>query len=122
MKKVLKAASKCLAIILSILFIVEILPTQIMADAINDWSEMFNLNNIGETIEEYKNEDNHAEILYEDISKRDEYSKHFRMSDGTYQAVMYEMPVHIEQNGEWRDYDNTLVEVDSKDSSLKENK
>ncbi len=120
MKKVLKAASKCLAIILSILFIVEILPTQIMADAINGWSEMYDPNNVGETVEEYENEESHADILYEDTSKRDEYSKHFRMSDGTYQAVMYEMPVHIEQNGEWLDYDNTLVEVDSKDSGKKE--
>ena len=120
MKKMLKIATKCLAVFLSILFIVEILPTQVMADTTNSWSEMFDPNNIGETVEEYEDEENHAELLYEDTSKRDEKTKHFRMSDGTYQAVMYEMPVHIEQNGEWLDYNNTLIEVVSKDSSERE--
>lgn len=33
-------------------------------------------------------------IIYEDESLRSEYTKHFRMSDGTFMAAIYEAPVH----------------------------
>ena len=42
-------------------------------------------------------------ILHEDESLRGQYEKHFLMSDGTYQAVVYNEPVHC-----WAEVDNTL--------------
>ena len=49
-------------------------------------------------------------VLGEDISKREESAKHFRMSDGSYIAVQYEEPVHyLDENGDYVEYDNTLT-------------
>ena len=40
-------------------------------------------------------------ILREDTSLRDEYDKHFLMSDGTYQVEVYSQPFHELVDGEW---------------------
>ena len=48
------------------------------------------------------------EIIAEDLSRRDETTKHFIMSDGTRKAVKYSNPIHFEKDGEWVDIDNTL--------------
>ena len=48
------------------------------------------------------------EIIGEDISKRDEKVKHFRMSDGSFMAVSYGTPVHFkDDSGNWQDINNT---------------
>ena len=53
-----------------------------------------------------------AEILAEGEEDRDQYTKHFRMDDGSFMAVQYEYPVHFQnKDGEWVDYDNTMKEV-----------
>ena len=53
-----------------------------------------------------------AEILAEVEEDRDQYTKHFRMDDGSFMAVQYEYPVHFQnKDGEWVDYDNTMKEV-----------
>lgn len=59
-----------------------------------------------------------AEFLEEEIEKREENTKYFKMSDGTIQAAQYSVPVHFEQDGKWVDYDNTLEEVDADESEL----
>ena len=42
-----------------------------------------------------KNEESkHAEVLYEDGSRRKENTKHFRMKNGNFMAVVYDEPVH----------------------------
>ena len=46
-----------------------------------------------------------AEFLEEEIEKREEKTKYFKMSDGTIQAAQYSVPVHFEQDGKWVDYD-----------------
>ena len=46
-------------------------------------------------------------ILYEDISLRKEYEKHFLMSDGSYQAVVYSQPVHELVDGTWVEIQST---------------
>ena len=46
----------------------------------------------------------------EDASRRDEHSKHYRLADGSWMAVISEEPVHFKDtNGEWVDIDATLV-------------
>ena len=42
-------------------------------------------------------------IVEEDITKRGEYEKHFLCDDGSYMAVSYPEPVHMQQNGVWVD-------------------
>lgn len=50
-----------------------------------------------------------AHILSEDATLRDEYTKHFVLSDGSMLAASYSVPVHYYKNDEWKDIDNTLV-------------
>jgi len=50
-----------------------------------------------------------SEIVREDISKREECVKHFDCADGGTIAVLYAGPVHYQENGQWKDIDNSLV-------------
>ena len=50
-------------------------------------------------------------IVEEDIALRGTYEKHFIMSDGSSMAVAYNEPVHYEEDGQWFEIDNTLVET-----------
>ena len=45
------------------------------------------------------------EILFEDLSKRSENTKHFRLKNGHYLAAVYNNPVHFKdpESGEFRD-------------------
>lgn len=60
-------------------------------------------------IEEFTLSKNVPIIVSEEISLRDVNSKQFLMSDGTYAAVAYDIPVHYENNNRWIEIDNTLV-------------
>ena len=49
------------------------------------------------------------EIVGEDITKREESVKHFRLSDGSWMAVSYSDAVHYQgSDGSWLEIDNTL--------------
>lgn len=48
-------------------------------------------------------------ILYEDESKRTESAKQFKLTDGSYILATYGTPVHYEENGTWKEFDNTLT-------------
>ena len=60
----------------------------------------------GEIVADVKEE---AAIVAEDISKRDQYQKEFKLEDNTRLLVVYPEAVHYEKNGEWEDIDNTLI-------------
>jgi len=73
-----------------------------------------------ENIEEIDNIDNidieatteaeEREGFYEVVELREEYSKHFHLSDGNYRAVTYTAPVHRkDESGAWQDIDNRLL-------------
>lgn len=47
-------------------------------------------------------------ILQELEENRTINTKQFLMNDNTVQAVMYNEPVHYEENGEWEEIDNSL--------------
>lgn len=79
------------------------------------------INTYNESSENSSSDAETVQFLEEDEEKRDENTKHFHMSDGTIQAAQYGVPVHFEKNGEWVDYDNTLIEVEA-DESENENK
>ncbi|MGN1161232.1 MAG: DNRLRE domain-containing protein, partial [Candidatus Fimenecus sp.] len=115
MKKGIKLFCKILSVFLSILLVIQIAPMQVIADAYNtnpDTEASESTENF-DTSEATVQEETQAEIIAEETSKREENVKHFRMSDGSYVAAQYDVPVHFMQNGEWTDYDNTLVEVDA---------
>ena len=50
------------------------------------------------------------EILFEDVSKRDARTKHYRMSDGTYEAVIFNEDLHYydEAEGKYCSIDNSF--------------
>ena len=114
MKKEIKLACKILSVFLSVLLVIQIAPMQIIADAYHEATVDENTENtLGVSLDDIDTTEPKAEILAEETSKREQYVKHFRMSDGSYRATQYEVPVHFIQDGEWKDYDNTLVEVDA---------
>lgn len=50
-----------------------------------------------------------AYAVSEITSKREENVKHFRMSDGSFAAMSYSVPVHYDNGAGWQDIDNTLA-------------
>lgn len=50
-----------------------------------------------------------ASITGELTGKRTKFVKQFAMSDGSYTAATYSMPVHYKRNGKWKEIDTTLV-------------
>ena len=105
----IKLPTKILAVLLTMLFIVEILPTQIMADAYSAYADkkQFVSDLINNPTDAAK--DKEADILCEVTEKRDAYTKVYKKTDGTYTAVMSKLPLHFLENGEWKDIDNTLL-------------
>ena len=58
--------------------------------------------------QEYTTDELIGEVA-EEISLREENVKHFRLSNGTYEAVIYGSPVHRKgEDGTWQDIDNSL--------------
>ena len=53
-------------------------------------------------------EDVPLEILAEVEEKRTEYSKEYILSNGLHMAQLYASAVHYEENGQWKEIDNTL--------------
>ncbi len=49
-----------------------------------------------------------AEIVRELEEKREENTKYFLKDDGTYEAILYEEPIHYLKNGKWIDINNSL--------------
>lgn len=53
--------------------------------------------------------------ITEVISRREEYTKHFDLGNGTYQAVVYDNAVHrLDDNGQWQEINNNLYLNDAK--------
>ena len=54
---------------------------------------------------------NTGEIIEEVEEKREENTKHFLKDDNTYEAVMYDEPVHYLKDGKWKDIDNSFQDM-----------
>ena len=82
------------------------LPTQVFAQNLPINTEVKTQTpNEEQSSDEYKT----GNILSEIKDERDEYSKQFRLDDGTTMAVSYQEPIHYKNAaGEWVDYDNSL--------------
>ena len=109
MKKGIKIFCKVLSVFLAILFVIEILPLQVMAAEFTDAVAQ------KEFIEDLMNnpidaeKDAEAEILYEVEEKRDEHTKVYKKSDGTYTAVMTKEPLHYLDEGVWKEINNSMI-------------
>ncbi len=53
-------------------------------------------------------------ITEELTGKRSRFVKQYAMSDGSFTAVTYSMPVHFKKNGKWKEIDTTLVKSGKK--------
>ena len=58
-------------------------------------------------------------VVSEDVSLRGEYEKHYLMSDGSYQAVVYSEPVHELVDGAWVEI--TSTNQNARDSATTDN-
>ncbi len=114
MSKTLKVISVILSV-LTILGVFSVANPVLAAEVNEDYA-------ITETIKEIQAEKEEPTIIGEIESKRDKYTKVFQKSDGTSVAVIASTPVHYEENGEWVDIDNTLVEATENNETVYENK
>lgn len=55
-----------------------------------------------------------ASITGELTSKRTKFTKQYLLSDGSFLANSFSMPVHYKKNGKWKEIDTTLVSTKSK--------
>ncbi|MBE6638633.1 MAG: DNRLRE domain-containing protein, partial [Ruminococcaceae bacterium] len=110
MKVTLRSA---LCIFLSILFVVYLFPASVIAEALEEWRQK----DTDEAITDENTVLDHADrvdALFELTDLRTEDTKYIRMSDGTYRAVVYKIPVHEkDENGVYQEVDNRLSSVGS---------
>lgn len=109
MKKGIKTFCKVLSVFLAVLFVIEILPLQVMAEEFTDAvaEKQFIEDFVNNPTEAEK--DAEAEILYEVEEKRDEHTKVYKKSNGTYTAVMTEEPLHYLDEGVWKEINNSMI-------------
>ena len=108
-KRTIKSCSvKTLAICLSVLMIFYLIPA-------TAYASLFEATEVEPVVSETSE---HTGEIFEDVSRREENVKHFRLEDGTYIAAQYDTAVHaLDENGEWQDIDNTLSESGSEYST-----
>lgn len=94
----MKMHSRITAAILSLIMIISALPLAVFANSLE----------YSDSTQEYSNADgvksndiSDVSIISEVVSKRTEREKHFKLSNGTYLAVLYNQPVHKQSNGCW---------------------
>ena len=94
--------TRLLSLLLAVVLCVELLPA--VGSAVSPSEDLEHT--VEGTVEEP------AEVAFEEASLRGERVKHFRMGDGSYVAVQYDVPVHHQDaDGRWQDIDNTLEPV-----------
>ena len=108
MKKKTKTMCKVLSVFLAFLIVAQILPLQVLAKSVTD--AIAHKEFIEDVLNNPTLEDNtsDAEILYEVEEKRDEYTKVYKKSDGTYTAIMTEEPLHYLNDGVWEEINNSM--------------
>lgn len=106
MKKT-KVITKLIAIILSILVVVQVAPMSTFAETIETESEKFEESGYSTEVSQ---EEEDPIVIGEDVDRRDSSNtKYFKMSDGTIKAAVYKDPVLYQDSaGKWQEIDNTL--------------
>ena len=106
---------KRLSIPLAICFLITSLPVQALTNNVQNQKSDNDIVTVPEKPE--------AKVRSEDTSKRDKFTKHYMKDDFTYDAVIYPVAVHYNDNGSWKDIDNSLVDsTDDSNNPVLENK
>ena len=105
---------KVIAVILTVIMIVGILPMTVLAEEFNETQLM-------KTVEIESDKKEKSPIVGEVTDKRDENTKVFERRDGSYTAVITSEPIHYDDNGEWKEIDNTLVRTNNKITNKENN-
>lgn len=95
---------RIISTILSILFVLEILPISVMAEEYNEYKDLSNA-------ELSTQQEGKSPIVSEVVSERDAFKKVFEREDGSFTAIISSGPVHYFEDGEWLEIDNTLTET-----------
>ena len=96
--------SKILCSLLSVLLVMQIVPFSTFAveESINNSSSTVPTDNISEDT---------SDILYEVVEKRNEYTKVYKLSDGSYYEVISNEPVHVYNNGRWEEPSGIVLDT-----------
>lgn len=116
MKKT-KVVTKLIAIILSILVVVQVAPMSTFAETIETESEKFEESGYSTEVSQ---EEEDPIVIGEDVDRRDSSNtKYFKMSDGTIKAAVYKDPVLYQDSaGKWQEIDNTLETSDNENDEI----
>ncbi len=90
MKKFMKYFSKSLAILLSVLTIISVMPMQTFAEELTN-----------SITDEYVAENTEYNISEEVVEERTEYKKVYQLIDGTFYEITSNTPIHENENGNW---------------------
>lgn len=112
MKHMIFVGKKWIALLLSFIMIVGSFPVNAIALELNttiDTNSVINSHELIANNQEYSDSEEIGEVV-EIVSLREENIKHFRLADGTYEAIVYTHPIHRkDKNGVWQDIDNNLT-------------
>ena len=97
-----KKLSKLLSMTLVLALVIQMLPASAIAATINESKSANTSNAVSEVITK------DAEIVGEVVERRNEYTKEYKLNNGLHMSTVYADPVHYEENGQWKDIDNTL--------------
>ncbi len=99
-----KLSSRILALFLAVVFCFNIIPTM----AIETFLSTENQVDDGDDNSIITN--NEIVIESEDIALRTEFTKHYKLNNGTYLAVQYNQPIHkLNENNEWINIDSSFL-------------
>lgn len=101
--RVLKCLSKYISILLIATMILQISPITVLAMDVQKGSFAPDIAT--------DNKPTEAQIIGELENKREKNVKHFLKEDNTYEAILYPLPVHYQENGQWKEIDNSMVET-----------
>ena len=108
-RKIMKLTKKIIAVFLTILTLFMTCSVVMPVFAEYEWETDYNISE-----EEIIPEEVEPEIISEITEKRQENTKYFLMSDGSFMAAQYSSPVHyLDDDGEWTDYNNSLSEAEA---------
>ena len=102
-----KRLLKLCSIMLTLVMLFNMLPHQVLADTLT--TEEMNLTSPGVSSGKVEFDTSALDVVEEVTENRTEFSKEFRMSNGLHMSAVYDSAVHYDDNGTWKEIDNTLV-------------
>ena len=96
-----KKLQKLCSVLLVFVMFINLLPLNVLA-------EEYHENKTAADIAATDTNPEDVQIVSEVTEKRTEFSKEYKLSNGLHMAAVYPEAVHYEENGEWKDIDNTL--------------